>query len=245
MSAPRRRCSRSSSGRALLRPDPEADEGVEPARVGLGRVDRIFAMLERVPTVVDGGKKTAPPVISRVSFEDVVFGYGEIPVLDHVTLEAKKGEVIALVGESGLGKTTLVSLLPRFYDVAGGRLAFDGVDRELTLASLRERVAICRRTRSSSDDTVRENIRLGRPGATDDEITPRRRPRRPTASSARCRRATRPCSASAGWALGRAAPADPRSRARSSATRRCSSSTKRRAHSTARASARSRTRSRR
>ena len=137
-----------------------------------GAADRIFAMLEKQPTVVDAGKRIAPEVVSRVSFDDVVFGYGTAaPVLDHVTLEAKKGEVIALVGESGSGKTTLVSLLPRFYDTVGGRLAFDGVDlRDFTLASLRERVAIVSQDTFLFSDTVRENIRLGRPGASDDEI---------------------------------------------------------------------------
>src|ERR1019366_5678170 len=109
----------------------------------------------------------ALPAFSRiVEFDRVGFGYNpEVPVLRDVSLEARAGEVIAIVGSSGAGKTTLVTLLPRFYPVTSGVLRVDGVDiREVTLRSLREQMAIVTQETILFHDTVWNNICYGQPG---------------------------------------------------------------------------------
>jgi subfamily B ATP-binding cassette protein MsbA len=92
-------------------------------------------------------------------------------VLSHVTLEARPGELIAVVGPSGSGKTTLLSLVPRLYDVTGGRVLVDGVDvRQYSLTALRSAIGIVQQESFVFTGTVRENIAYGRPGARDGEI---------------------------------------------------------------------------
>ncbi|HVO30534.1 MAG TPA: ABC transporter ATP-binding protein [bacterium] len=137
-----------------------------------GAADRIFAMLDAKPTVVDSGTKEAPRDLASLEFDEVSFSYGpERKVLDTIEFEAKRGEVVALVGESGAGKTTMISLVPRFYDVKEGALRINGTDvREFTLKSLRERIALVGQETFLFNDTVRDNIRLGRLDATDAEI---------------------------------------------------------------------------
>lgn len=137
-----------------------------------GAADRIFAILDMKPTVADTGTREAPAEVASLSFDDVSFSYeAGRKVLDGVRFEAKKGEVVALVGESGAGKTTMISLVPRFYDVTHGAVRINGVDiREMTLASLRARIAVVGQETFLFNDSVRDNIRLGRLDATDDEI---------------------------------------------------------------------------
>jgi subfamily B ATP-binding cassette protein MsbA len=102
----------------------------------------------------------------------VSFGYDpEVPILREISLEARAGEVIAIVGSSGAGKTTLVNLLPRFYPVTSGSLRVDGVDvREVTLRSLREQMAIVTQETILFNDTVWNNICYGRPGLPKDRV---------------------------------------------------------------------------
>ena len=96
---------------------------------------------------------------------------GEDWVLQGVRLEARPGEVVALVGPSGAGKSTLVSLIPRFYDPSEGRILLDGIDlRDLGLLELRAHIGIVPQETQLFSGTVRENIRYGRPEATDDEV---------------------------------------------------------------------------
>jgi len=111
-------------------------------------------------------------IVGRVCFEDVSFGYSSIsPVLRHVDIEAHPGQMVALLGPTGSGKSTVVNLLPRFYDVTGGRITIDGVDiRDMTLASLRRNIGIVQQDLFLFLDTIRENIRYGRPDATDAEV---------------------------------------------------------------------------
>jgi subfamily B ATP-binding cassette protein MsbA len=109
-----------------------------------------------------------------IEFRDVAFAYDDAqarPILRGVSFTVQAGQVIALVGRSGAGKTTLVNLIPRFYDVTGGAILVDGVDiREVTLASLRAQVGIVTQETILFDDTVAANIAYGRPSASREEI---------------------------------------------------------------------------
>ena len=111
-------------------------------------------------------------VHGHVTFEDVSFGYDAIsPVLRGVTIDAKPGEMVALLGKSGSGKTTVVNLMPRFYDVTGGRIAIDGTDiRDVTLASLRRAFGIVQQDVFLFSATIAENIAYGASNATFDDI---------------------------------------------------------------------------
>jgi ATP-binding cassette, subfamily B, bacterial MsbA len=100
-----------------------------------------------------------------IAYEDVSFSYepGQRPVLDHVDLKIRRGEIVALVGPSGAGKSTLVNLLPRFFDVTGGRVAIDGTDlRDLSLESLRGVIGIVTQETVLFNDSIRNNIAYGR-----------------------------------------------------------------------------------
>lgn len=108
----------------------------------------------------------------EVTFDTVAFGYDRLaPVLRGISLEAKPGEVVALVGPTGSGKSTIVNLMPRFYDVTEGAIAIDGHDiRDLTLGSLRANIGIVQQDMFLFINTIRENIRYGRSGATDEDV---------------------------------------------------------------------------
>ena len=107
-----------------------------------------------------------------VDFNDISFSYeGHSEVLHHVDLHVKGGEMIAVVGESGGGKTTLCQLIPRFYDVTEGSIRIDGTDiRDVTKNSLRSAVGIVQQEVFIFADTIRENIRYGKPEASDEEV---------------------------------------------------------------------------
>jgi ATP-binding cassette subfamily B protein len=135
--------------------------------------ERIFELLDAQSAVQE--KPDALDLVNpdgRVRFERVGFGYDNLSaVLDDVSLEANPGEVIALVGSTGSGKSTLVNLIPRFYDVTDGRVTIDGHDvRDLTLASLRQAIGIVQQDVFLFIGTIRENIAYGRPEASQEEI---------------------------------------------------------------------------
>jgi ATP-binding cassette, subfamily B, bacterial MsbA len=131
---------------------------------GGAAAERLFEILDARTGVPDTGRRVLAPFAREVRFEDVWFAYGERPVLQGVSLRVGKGEVVALVGSSGGGKTTLANLLPRFWDVTGGRITVDGVDvREVTLASLRAQMSVVTQETVLFNDTVRANIAYGRP----------------------------------------------------------------------------------
>jgi subfamily B ATP-binding cassette protein MsbA len=133
---------------------------------GGAAAERVFEVLDARSAVRDTGTRTLAPFAREIRFEQVGFSYdGERQVLDGVDLVIRRGEVVALVGSSGGGKSTLASLLPRFHDVVRGRITIDGVDlREATLASLRAQMALVTQDTVLFNDTVRANIAYGRPG---------------------------------------------------------------------------------
>ncbi|MEA2531692.1 MAG: ATP-binding cassette, subfamily multidrug efflux pump, partial [Thermomicrobiales bacterium] len=134
--------------------------------------ERIFEVLDVEPEVRDKPDAIAlPQITGRVDFDGVTFGYGEVEVLHGVDLRVAPGQTIALVGETGAGKSTIVNLLMRFADVWEGTVRIDGYDvRDVTQASLRSQFGIVLQDTFLFGGTVRENIRFGRPEATDAEV---------------------------------------------------------------------------
>ncbi|MDR7232539.1 subfamily B ATP-binding cassette protein MsbA [Caulobacter sp. BE264] len=140
---------------------------------GLTAARRLFEALDVAPTIVDpADAKALPPGESTIALADVTFSYGaDIPALSNVNLQARKGETVALVGPSGGGKSSILNLIPRFYDVNAGAVTIDGHDvRSVTLASLRDRIALVTQEPFLFDDTIRANIAYARPGASQLEI---------------------------------------------------------------------------
>jgi subfamily B ATP-binding cassette protein MsbA len=140
-----------------------------------GATARVFGLLDLIPAVRDAANaRSLPPAAGRVSFEGVSFRYQPDAAefsLTGIDLDVSPGEPIALVGPSGGGKTTLVSLVPRFFDPTGGRVLVDGHDlRDVTLASLRRQIGLVSQDAVLFNRTVADNIRYGRPDAPDREI---------------------------------------------------------------------------
>lgn len=139
----------------------------------LASLARIFQVLDEEPEITDRADATdLPRLEGNVEIENVTFRYstGEI-VLENVSVSARPGETVAIVGRSGAGKTSLVNLIPRFYDPLEGRVLIDGHDiRDVTVDSLRSQIALVLQDTFLFNDTVRNNIRYGRIDATDEEI---------------------------------------------------------------------------
>lgn len=140
----------------------------------LSAAERVFEVLDlKTEQALDKGRKELPPISRALEFRNVTFRYegSERPALDGVSLTVETGKVLALVGSSGAGKTTLVSLVPRFYDPTEGAVLIDGQDiRDCTLASLRRQIGIVSQETVLFDETVRNNIAYGRMGATDEQV---------------------------------------------------------------------------
>lgn len=139
---------------------------------GIAGGERIFSIIDRVPDIIDKpGAANLPPITKSIDIENVTFRYEEKPVLKNINLSIKAGEVVAFVGMSGGGKTSLVNLIPRFYDVSEGRVLIDGRDiRDVTLQSLRSQVAIVTQQTILFNDTVKNNIAYGDIQRTDEDI---------------------------------------------------------------------------
>ncbi len=136
-------------------------------------LERIFETLDTPVTITDKeGAVEMPRIKGNVSFENVTFGYEEgIDVLKDLSFDIKAGQSVALVGPTGAGKSTIVSLISRFYDISKGRITIDGVNiSDVTLKSLRSQMGIMLQDSFIFSDTVMENIRYGRLDATDEEI---------------------------------------------------------------------------
>lgn len=135
-------------------------------------LESVFEVIETEPTVCDKeGAEELPPIEGDVSFRDVTFGYEPShPVLDHVSFDVPKGKTVALVGPTGAGKTTVVSLISRFYDVGAGMITIDGHDiSRVTLYSLRRQVGVMMQDSFIFSGTIIDNIRYARPEATDEQ----------------------------------------------------------------------------
>ena len=140
---------------------------------GLAAAGRLFAALDIAPEIADQpGAVVLDRATGALRFEDIRFSYApDAPALEGVTLSAAPGQTVALVGPSGGGKSTLLSLIPRFYDVDSGRITLDGRDiREVSLRSLRAQIALVTQEPFLFDDTIRANIAYARPSASQDEI---------------------------------------------------------------------------
>jgi len=136
-------------------------------------IERIFEMQDEEPDIKDAENAfPLPPILGNVELNNVTFGYDRAtPVLQNLNLKVKSGESVALVGPSGAGKTTIVSLISRFYDIDKGEILIDGIDiRKVTLKSLRSQMGIIMQDSFIFEGTIMENIRYGRLDATEDEI---------------------------------------------------------------------------
>ena len=134
---------------------------------------RIFEVLDAKSEITDQpGARPLPPITGQVEFREVTFRYfGGDPVLQGVSFVAKPGQTVALLGATGSGKTSIINLLPRFYDVSAGAVLIDGQDvREITIDSLRSQIGLVLQETNLFSGTIRDNIAFGRPEATDAEV---------------------------------------------------------------------------
>jgi len=140
---------------------------------GIAGGERIFGILDTPPDLTDKPDAIEmPPITGLVEFDEVWAEYnpGE-PVLEGVSLRAEPGQMVAIVGPTGAGKTTIINLIPRFYDVSGGAVRIDGIDvRDVTSRSLRQQIGVVLQDTFLFSTTVMENIRYGRPEASDDDV---------------------------------------------------------------------------
>lgn len=134
--------------------------------------ERVFAILDKEPEIhIDEGEALKTPVIGHVKFSNVHFSYGDQKTLEHINLEAKPGETIALVGSTGAGKSTLVNLLCRFYEYDEGSITIDGAElNELSKKSLRAAIGYVTQDAFLFNGSVRENLSLGKRAASDEEM---------------------------------------------------------------------------
>ncbi len=157
----------------LYNPIKNIGKNFSAVQVSFLAIERISEILELKPDVEDKPQAKVLSQIKRdIKFEHVNFAYNpETPILKDINVDVKSGKTIALVGNSGGGKSTFVSLLPRFYDVCSGSISIDGVDiRDYSLNSLRQNIAVVFQDNFLFSGTIRDNILLGKPDATDAEI---------------------------------------------------------------------------
>ena len=157
----------------LYGPIKNIGKNFSAVQVSFLAIERIAEILKIEPTIKDKIKaKELKKVEKEICFNNISFSYNpDVPVLKNINLKVKAGTTTAIVGNSGGGKSTIVSLLPRFYDVCLGKITIDGSDiRDLTLQSLRENIAVVFQDNFLFSGTIRDNILLGKPDATDEEI---------------------------------------------------------------------------
>ena len=139
---------------------------------GIAGAERIFSIIDRLPDIEDKPDAVnLPPITQGIDIQNVTFSYDTTPVLKNINLSIRAGEIIAFVGMSGGGKTSLVNLIPRFYDVSEGRVLIDNHDiRNVTLKSLRDQIAIVTQQTILFNDTVKNNIAYGDIKRTEEDI---------------------------------------------------------------------------
>ncbi|MFH0958473.1 MAG: lipid A export permease/ATP-binding protein MsbA [Pseudomonadota bacterium] len=149
----------------LYEPIKRISEVNNTVQEGISAGERIFALLDTEPDVKDSPNAFSLGEISgKVELKNVTFAYDSVPVISDISLVVNPGEAIAVVGESGVGKSTLLDLVPRFYDPSHGSIEIDGIDvRSVTQRSLREKIGIVTQQTILFDDTIRNNIAYGRP----------------------------------------------------------------------------------
>ena len=157
----------------LTQPVRQVGMQIQNASRAAASAERVFEVLDTSSEIVD--KPDAVPlenVRGEVRYENVSFGYGkDFPIVQGIDIEAKAGETVAILGPIGSGKSTILNLLPRFYDVTGGSITIDRKDiRDVTLASLRANVGVVMQDLFLFNETIRANIAYGRPDATQEEI---------------------------------------------------------------------------
>jgi len=157
---------------SLIRPFKKLSQVNAINQQAMAAVTRIYDVLNAQPSVVEKtGARELPLIRDSVRFEDIWFSYGAHDVLCGINLEVKVGEVLAIVGPSGVGKSTLVDLIPRFYDPQKGRVLVGDSDvREFTFDSLRGQIGIVSQETILFNDTIRANIAYGNPQAQDEKI---------------------------------------------------------------------------
>lgn len=157
----------------LYTPVKNIGKNFQQVQLSFMAIERVFEILDMPIKIKD--KKDAielPPIEKEIVYENVFFAYNpEIPVLKDINLKIKKGQKIAFVGNSGGGKTTIVNLLPRFYEVTNGSIKIDGHDiRDVTLESLRQNIGVVFQDNFLFTGTIRDNLILGKFDATDEQI---------------------------------------------------------------------------
>lgn len=157
----------------LYNPIKSIGNNFNSVQMSLMAMERIFSLMDDVPLITDrADAQVLEKVQGKIEYKDVCFEYVKgKAVLDHINLNVAVGQTIALVGNSGGGKTTLVNLLPRFYDVVSGQVCIDGKDiRDYSLQSLRDNISVVFQDNFLFAGTIRENILLGKADATEEEI---------------------------------------------------------------------------
>ena len=170
-----------SYGQNFINPLRQIANMYNAIQAALAGAERVFEIIDTQPEIVDDPQAVPLDKIEGyVRFENVGFGYlPDVPIIKHMTLEAKGGQTVALVGPTGAGKTTIVNLLGRFYEIQGGRISIDGRDiRQVSKTDLRRKLGVVLQNTFLFADTVMENIRYGRLEATDEEVVRRRTGRR-------------------------------------------------------------------
>ncbi len=156
---------------SVYRPVKDLTRGWNGFMDALPAADRFFELLDKPAETADTADATPFSLNDRIRVQNLHFGYGREPVLEDVSFEVRAGEVVAIVGRTGSGKTTLADLLVRFYDPDGGSIEFDGRDlRGMARRSLMEHIAVVTQEPLLLEGTIRDNIRYGRPDASPAEI---------------------------------------------------------------------------